>query len=360
MSVTKDTAIRALNYVSSNDRDIWVRMGMALKSEYGDGGLNIWLDWSSRSPKFNRRVAVAQWRSFKTTGGVRIGSLLYEAKQNGWNGVMSSDDRMRTEKERLREQEEWEARERAARIKRQREAAIAAAGAIKIANSGEVEMDHPYMIEKGLEGVGVIVLNKTVHIHKRGHKVREAPKGSIVVPIFNEKGKMIANQLISATGNKLFVPDGCSVQDGRYTVGHHGKAKDVWLCEGFATGISIWKVMREHLYEDDTTIVVCFSKHNMMRIAIERTTYRYHHTSIMKPIHVIMDNDTTEFRPDPYGMIKNKDMRRVMRNLKNRVHLHVPPRPGDDANDMFVRDPESLAVALVHWRQNLTLGASNL
>lgn len=64
-------------------RDEWVRIGMALRDEYGDAARDLWHRWSAGSPKYDARSAEACWRSFNGHG-VGIASLVWAAKQNGW------------------------------------------------------------------------------------------------------------------------------------------------------------------------------------------------------------------------------------------------------------------------------------
>lgn len=76
----------ALAYVSPDcGYDDWLRIGMALHAELGDGGLAVWDSWSARSAKYpgNRGVA-AHWRSFRAGGGVTIATLYGLAKTAGW------------------------------------------------------------------------------------------------------------------------------------------------------------------------------------------------------------------------------------------------------------------------------------
>ena len=55
-------AAEALTYIPAEDRVVWVNMAYALKRTFGDDALQIWLDWSRRSDKFNERDAMTCWR----------------------------------------------------------------------------------------------------------------------------------------------------------------------------------------------------------------------------------------------------------------------------------------------------------
>lgn len=83
---TGDKLHDALSYLTPDcGYDDWLRVGMALHAELGDGGLTVWDSWSARSAKYpgNREVA-SHWRSFRPGGGVTIATLYGMAKQAGW------------------------------------------------------------------------------------------------------------------------------------------------------------------------------------------------------------------------------------------------------------------------------------
>jgi hypothetical protein len=73
----------ALAHVNADNRDTWLKVGMAIEAELGPAGRPIWDEWSAKSTKYNERGQEATWRSFKGSG-VTIGTLFHEAKQNGW------------------------------------------------------------------------------------------------------------------------------------------------------------------------------------------------------------------------------------------------------------------------------------
>jgi phage/plasmid primase-like uncharacterized protein len=74
----------ALSYVLPDDRDVWLRMGMAVKSEVGEAGFDLWNDWSQGADSYSPTDARDVWRSIKAIGKVTIGTLYYEARAHGW------------------------------------------------------------------------------------------------------------------------------------------------------------------------------------------------------------------------------------------------------------------------------------
>lgn len=72
----------AIFCLRADDRDVWVRMGMALKT-LGDIGRGLWLDWSATSEKFDPADAARVWDSFKRDG-VTHKAVFAEAQRAGW------------------------------------------------------------------------------------------------------------------------------------------------------------------------------------------------------------------------------------------------------------------------------------
>src|SRR5262249_16818490 len=73
----------ALRFINADDRDVWVKMGMALRSHLGDAGYPVWDRWSQSSQKYNARDQQHKWRSFNGSG-VGIGTLFHHAQERGW------------------------------------------------------------------------------------------------------------------------------------------------------------------------------------------------------------------------------------------------------------------------------------
>ena len=75
----------ALEYIPSDDRETWVQVGMALYHEHSgsEEGFQLWDVWSAKSDKYKEQGMRSQWKSFNGSG-ITIGTLLYLAKQNGY------------------------------------------------------------------------------------------------------------------------------------------------------------------------------------------------------------------------------------------------------------------------------------
>ena len=76
-----DRRIRnALAHINADDRDIWLRIGMALKSHYGEAGRDLWDRWSRQSKKFDEPMQNRTWRSLRGSG-VNIGTIFYYGRR---------------------------------------------------------------------------------------------------------------------------------------------------------------------------------------------------------------------------------------------------------------------------------------
>ena len=80
--------LNALASISADERDDWVKVGMALRSTYGDTdkARAVFHGWSATSIKYERKDADNKWQSFSDPGergdGVEIGTLFHLAKEH--------------------------------------------------------------------------------------------------------------------------------------------------------------------------------------------------------------------------------------------------------------------------------------
>lgn len=76
-------ALMHLSQQRCDDRDSWLRVGMALHSA-GDHWLEHWIEWSKKSAKFRPGECEKLWASFRRTGGTTTRTILYWARADGW------------------------------------------------------------------------------------------------------------------------------------------------------------------------------------------------------------------------------------------------------------------------------------
>jgi hypothetical protein len=92
----KNIRIRsALKCIPADNRDDWLRVGMALHwTGWGDQARFLWDDWSRTSPKFDQAGQESAWRGFgdsSRAGLVTLGTVFHLAKQNGWRGLWDKE-----------------------------------------------------------------------------------------------------------------------------------------------------------------------------------------------------------------------------------------------------------------------------
>jgi Primase C terminal 2 (PriCT-2) len=95
----------ALEHLDSDEYDTWIKYGMCLQSaekpgiELGNSPeFQIWCEWSEGSPKYGLdglEVCREKWSTFSADEGLELGSIFYDAVENGWIdpiGKKSDDD----------------------------------------------------------------------------------------------------------------------------------------------------------------------------------------------------------------------------------------------------------------------------
>jgi hypothetical protein len=71
----------ALACIPADDRDLWIKVGMALKA--GGYELCVWEDWSRTSGEYEPGDCIKEWASFKRSG-IALGTLFHYAKDYGF------------------------------------------------------------------------------------------------------------------------------------------------------------------------------------------------------------------------------------------------------------------------------------
>jgi len=237
VSLTLDDVRDAL-MVIPDDRETWVQMAMAIKSEFGDDGKDVWVNWSESGDSYNKADADAVWNSC-TVGKVTIGTLIYLAKQNGHKFTV--EDLSKEEKARRKELQELQRKEnekRAQETEEQkqawRERVAAACNEIHrrfLSDSGK----SAYLQDKKVKGYGLLYVrhgfivathivderielisgkeaiskffdrNKAGDINKEIISFRYVKYGHIAVPMCDIDGKLWGFQFITETGSKAFL-----------------------------------------------------------------------------------------------------------------------------------------------------------
>lgn len=76
----------ALAFIPNDDLDYdaWLRIGMALRHWNEEAGYALFMEWSAQSSKFDEMDADRRWSSFGNHGQLGVGTILYQAGENGW------------------------------------------------------------------------------------------------------------------------------------------------------------------------------------------------------------------------------------------------------------------------------------
>ncbi|MER2601378.1 MAG: PriCT-2 domain-containing protein, partial [Candidatus Competibacter phosphatis] len=150
-----DRIREALQFIDASDRETWLRMGMAIKSELADTGFDVWEAWSLQAESFNGKDARDVWKSIRAGGKVTLGTLFYEAKANGWRD--DGGHQMPTPEElaeRRRVAVDRENREKLEIACERADTAKKAAAILKAAT--EAKADHPYLSRKRVSPVATL------------------------------------------------------------------------------------------------------------------------------------------------------------------------------------------------------------
>lgn len=135
----------ALAFIPADDRDLWLRMGMAIKSDLGESGFGIWDEWSQLASSYNAGDARLVWKSIQAGGKVTLGTLIYEAKNNGWRGINES---------KFNTSERTKPKNSSDNSQEQNETGVLAKAIWQ--QSHEASADHPYFLKKKITPVSGI------------------------------------------------------------------------------------------------------------------------------------------------------------------------------------------------------------
>lgn len=258
-----DEAVRAISVIPAVERETWIRVGMGLQDHYGDAGWQVWDRWSQTADNYDPKAARTAWRSFRSKKGITIATVLKLAADHGYRHDVKAHpgrstafiDHAAAREEIMARQAELEARL----------AAKAAEGAARMLREAEWT-DHPYLAAKGFaaeaSGYG------TIRTFGKGMVL----DGRLLIPLRDVLSssdlrvmELRAVQSIGADGGKLFLPKGCAVKGCGFVAG--ARRPDIrWLCEGYATAISVivalWRA-----YRTGDQVIACMSDHNLAHVA---------------------------------------------------------------------------------------------
>ncbi len=245
---------RALSFIPADDRDTWIKCGMAIKAEIGDAGFDAWDRWSATTDNYCARDAVASWKSFKSGGGITIATLFKLAIDNGYRHTTTDKPTPPTPEDIA--QRDAQIKADAEALAKRRAAAATKAQAIWNEPLSALEAtqpsvsEHPYIKRKGIMPHGVKVFRGSLTIRDMDCN------GALMLPT-KLSGKITSLQFINRDGEKRFLSGG---EKGGYPIGKIEAGKPVCVCEGFATGASIHEATGH-------AVVVAFDAGNLRKMA---------------------------------------------------------------------------------------------
>lgn len=238
----------AIAFVPAIDRELWVEIGMAVKSELGEAGRDIWDTWSQQAESYRPESAKAVWLSIKDAGKVTVATLYHHAKEHGWRddgtrqrlSAMQIAERRQSAVDRATETDRAEAIEHS-------KASARAATLIKQCEIG----NHSYLAEKGFPDARVLLDSD----------------GAMVVPMRDcLSNKLLGVQKIHLIENAWLKKNqpGMRAKGAIHRLGS-SRAAELWFCEGYATGLSVDAALR--MLRLPAAVMVCFSDRNIVHVA---------------------------------------------------------------------------------------------
>lgn len=238
---TVDDIYAALQFIPADDRETWVKVGMALKSEMGDKGFSLWDYWSQSAPNYQERAAQLTWRSFKS-GAITLASLFYLAQQNGYQKARKAPARPIPEK--------------TPPPVRQDTGRYAAKLWLAADCDDTAVAGHPYAQAKEIDWAGGAGRGTA------SGRVIGKDADCIVVPIRNiETHKLTGVQCINPAGDKQTFG---AVSGNALVLGNTLDKSLYWsVCEGWASAVS----MVFHHLEGNGVAAAAFGKGNLDTVA---------------------------------------------------------------------------------------------
>ncbi len=248
--LTLAQAETALYFVpASCDRETWAMIAAAMNSEFGESAFDVFERWSATGQNFNARDCKATWKSTAKLTQIGIGTLLFLAKQNGWQAPpakpLTDSERRRIEADAGTRAHEATERARQAAIDTQRLHGEAQSKAERIwARATPAHPRHMYLVKKGIHAGG---------LRQSGD--------ALIVPMLDEKGTLHNLQFVDTAGAKRYLAGGKTKGLAFATGASIDDAERLIICEGMATGATLaqhWPSAR---------VIAAFSANNLMAVA---------------------------------------------------------------------------------------------
>lgn len=260
--VALERARAALSFLNADDRDVWVRAGMAIKSEFGADGFDLWDAWGSTGEGHKAKTAQSVWKGMKAGGSRTIATLFYDAKSAGWKDDVKYKKPTREE---IDARKKFQAERQAlAAAQEAEEHAQAAQHAQRLWDAAAPATAHPYLTRKGVQAHGLRV-GKWERVDDETGEVIVTTDSALLVPMRDKRRNLHSLQAIypEANGSKLYLRQGAKRGNfhpiGKPQKDDEGRLVFV-LAEGYATCASVHE-STGHM------ALVCFDVSNLLPVA---------------------------------------------------------------------------------------------
>lgn len=281
----------ALQFIDPHDRATWVKAAFAIKSEFGEGGFDLWDEWGSAHPRPASEVK-STWKSAKPGGKVGLGSLFYDAKALGWK----DDSKHEKPSADVIEKRKAAAAARAAQYAAEEAAEQSAAAdwAQRLWDAATPTETHAYLERKDVRSHGLRV-GSWEYVDASTGEVYKIP-GCLLIPMRDRTRKLWSLQCIEpdAKAAKRYLKGGAKRGNffpvGSQPLEHDGRKVFV-LAEGYATCASVHEATG-HM------VLCCFDASNLLAVA-QQVRERDANAIIL----FAADNDLWNRKPDgtPYN-----------------------------------------------------------
>ena len=193
--------LRALDRIPPDiEREQWYRMLAALKTECGDAGREIAMNWSKGGDTYKQPDFESTWKSLNGDAGITIGTLFHVAMQHGYKPEKVTPH---SEPHAVTQQQ------------------VAMACAAKWAKAEPADKAHAYLAKKGILSFGI-----------------KQEKGKLLIPLQDADGNIWSLQSIATDGSKLFAK-GSRAAGMSFTIPGNEPESPIVLAEGYATAAAI-------------------------------------------------------------------------------------------------------------------------
>ena len=221
----------ALSHIDPADRNTWVKIGAALKTELGEDGFNTWDNWSQNADNYDAKAARSTWKSLKP-GYVNIGTLFYHASQNGYKP--SREVASAPRKPKINAETRKQIQAAAAAATQQENLRVKLLAQNIWSQSRKASPDHPYLQRKQ-------ITDQTCLTSVRLNQYKG--QNNIIVPIFYN-GEIVNLESIREDGSKKLLSNG-QVKGAYGLIGDISKLENgLYFAEGYATAASIHAATR--------------------------------------------------------------------------------------------------------------------